>query len=329
MLELDLEQLIERSGDVDRAIDATPDIDPWCSAVDWIEPVHRAFAPEAEPLLLESRSGFALLARYPMVDDARGLIAGLEPLWGFACPLLGADQAALAGDLAEQLVLDERWATLAVPGLPPMRSTVMAIANRLAPLGEVGLQEGITRQLVDLSHGSAAWLERRSPKFRRNLRNAQRRGREAGLDFEIIDDAPDLFERIHEIERTSWKGAQGDGITSPAMNTFYRVLSQRLQASGRARCVVATVDGTDVGYIAGGLRHDRYRGLQLSYATDVGSLSLGHLLQLHEIHRMAASGVRTYDMGMDMPYKQKMADQAMASVMLVVRRATTDYVRRA
>ncbi len=324
---LDLDQLLASSVDVDNAIDSTPDIDPWCSSVDWTVPVHRAFAPEAEPLILEGATGFATLARYQTAEGAE-LIAGLEPLWGFASPLLGSDHAATAAELATVLVDDRRWSILAIPGLPSVQTTVMAIARELAVLGDVGLQEGITRQLIDLTEGSNAWLQRRSAKFRRNLRNAQRRGRELGLDFEIIDHAPDLFERIHAIERTSWKGAQGDGITSPEMSMFYRAISQQLQATGRARCVVATVDGTDVGYILGGIRNDRYRGLQLSYAAEAGSLSLGHLLQLHEIHRMSASNVTTYDMGMDMEYKQRMADSPMTSVMLVVRRDTTGYVQR-
>ncbi|MEZ5227644.1 MAG: GNAT family N-acetyltransferase [Acidimicrobiales bacterium] len=91
--------------------------------------------------------------------------------------------------------------------------------------------------------------------------------------------------------------------------------------------VVATMHGSDVGYILGGVRDHRYRGLQLSYAAEAGSLSLGHLLQRHELHRMAADGVATYDMGMDMAYKQRMADRSMTSVMLVVRRDVTGYVR--
>ncbi|MEZ5377270.1 MAG: GNAT family N-acetyltransferase [Acidimicrobiales bacterium] len=326
MRPLSLDQLLARSDDIDRAIEATAGIDPWCSALDWIVPVHLAFAPSATPILREAPSGFALLARYP-TSEGRSMIAGLEPLWGFAAPLLGRDQGAVAAELAAELLDDTDWDTLALPGLPPARDTVMRIARSLAVLGDVGLQEGITRQIIDLEDGATAWLERRSPKFRRNLRNAQRRGRDVGLDFEIVDDAPDLFDRIHAIERTSWKGAQGDGITSPEMSEFYRVMSQRLQGAGRARAVVATMHGSDVGYILGGVRDHRYRGLQLSYAAEAGSLSLGHLLQRHELHRMAAEGIATYDMGMDMAYKQRMADRSMTSVMLVVRRDVTGYVR--
>ncbi len=323
MHELDIDELLRQTNAVQQAIEATPSIDPWCSSLDWVVPVHLAFAPETRPLLLEGDSGYALLATYT-TDEGSTLIAGLEPLWGFASPLLGADQTATARELARHLAADPEWSTLALPGTPAERPLVMSIAAELAILGDVGLSEGITRQVIDLSDGVTAWLQRRSPKFRRNLRNAQRRAREAGLDYEIIDDDAGLFERILAIERTSWKGLQGDGITSPEMTAFYRAMIERLAGERRVRCVIATSRGTDVGYILGGVRGSRYRGLQLSYAEDAASLSLGHLLQLHEIHRSAAAGIDLYDMGMDMPYKQRMADSAVSSVVIVVRRPPTD-----
>lgn len=324
MHRLELDQLETLAPEVQCAISRTPGIDPWCSGLDWVVPVHRAFAPESDPLLLTSRERpgheqFALLSRY-RADTGEGLIAGLEPLWGFACPLLGSDHATNAGSLAAHLVDDTDWQTLALPGLPADRSLILSIARPLASLGDVGLQEGITRRIADLSQGPDAWLERRQPKFRRNLRNAQRRARTGGVDFDIADRSPDVYERIVAIEQRSWKGAQGDGITAPEMQAFYRSMTQRLRADDSLRCVIATRDGSDIGYILGGSRQGRYRGLQLSYTQDAAALSLGHLLQLHEIRRMSADGVTIYDMGMDMEYKARMADTTMTSAMLVVRR---------
>lgn len=336
MERLELEQLEKLAPEIDEAISRTPGIDPWCSGVDWIIPVHRAFAPESEPLLLMDNGTpggedagakrFVLLSRY-RADSGEGLIAGLEPLWGFACPLLGGDHAANAKSLAIHLRGDAGWQTLALPGLPADRSLIMSMARPLAELGDVGLQEGITRRIADLTDGPDAWLERRKPKFRRNLRNAQRRARGAGVDFYIADDSPDAFERIVAVEQRSWKGAQGDGITAPEMQSFYRSMTERLRQDGSLRCVIATRNGSDVGYILGGSRNARYRGLQLSYTQESAALSLGHLLQLHEIRRMSAEGVVLYDMGMDMEYKAKMADTTMTSVMLVVRANPAGWTR--
>lgn len=318
---LTIDELERRSAEWEAAVDRSPGIDPWCSGPDWVIPVHRAFAPKVTPVILHDDHGFAILARYPTAERT-GLVAGLEPLWGFACPLVGADPVRLLRSVAAELSREHNWGTFALPGVPPDRELVMSLARELAGFGDVGLQPGIVRRVIDLSAGADAWLSRRRPKFRQNLRNAQRRGRKAGVRFEICDRDTDMFDRVLEIERQSWKGAGHDGITAPEMKHFYHSMSQRLQTSGRSRCVIARIDGRDVGYILGGTRGSRYRGLQLSYARSVAELSLGHLMQSHEIRRMAEEGIVTYDMGMDMAYKERMADAAVASVMLVVNRTT-------
>ncbi len=316
--DLSIDELGTSGAAIEAIVDATPGIDHWCSGPDWILPAHRAFAPQATPLLLGDGTGLALLSRYP-TPEGTSLIAGLEPLWGFACPLLGPDPAAMARAVAQHLHDDSTWSALAIPGLPARREHIIPVATELARLGDVGLKAGIGRRIIDLSQGPQAWLDRRSAKFRRNLGNARRRGAAAGVQFEIVDDHADLFQRILTVETSSWKGQNGEGITTPEMSSFYRMMIGRLQASGRCRAVIATIGGTDVGYVLGGVRRLHYRGLQISYARSVRDLSLGHLLQSHEIRRLSAEGVTSYDMGMDMPYKERMADEMVESVMLVVR----------
>ena len=44
------------------------------------------------------------------------------------------------------------------------------------------------------------------------------------------------------------------------------------------------------------------------------------LLQAAELERLAAEGVRTYDLGMDLGYKRSWADRAVPTVALVLRR---------
>ena len=318
--QLSLRQFDSATSIVEDAVDRSPTLDPWCSGPDWVVAVHRAFAPESEPFVLRGDPGFAAFARYATADGER-IVAGLEPLWGFASPLLGPDPAAVARMAVDWLELDSDWTALVVPGQPADRDSLLPVARELSRLGDVGLQEGITRRLVDLDGGVDGWLARRPAKFRRNLANARRRAAAAGVTFEIVDDAAGVFERILAVERTSWKGRELDGIVRPPMGSLYRDVIERLDRNGRRRCVIARMGGDDVGYILGGVRRDRYRGLQLSYRDDVGTLSLGHLLQAHEIGRMSAEGCAIYDMGMDMDYKQKMADSAMTTVMLVVRRS--------
>ena len=114
---------------------------------------------------------------------------------------------------------------------------------------------------------------------------------------------------------------EGSGITGDGMTTMYRLMIDRLRRNARLLALVAMLDGRDVGYILGGIRARRYRGLQLSYTTDVDHLSVGNLLQAHQLQVLADDDrADVYDLGMDFGYKTRWADRAETSVMLVVQR---------
>ncbi len=326
----------------ERLVDATPGIDPWCSGPDWVVPAFAAYAPEgAEPWVDDhGELGAALLARYGGAPDSLTdletpvILAGLEPLWGFACPLIGPDPERLLEALVRRLADDPTWHRVVLPGfVDPERLRTLALhlfdlTERLAarsrggPL-EVGLAEGIARRVVDLEGDAAAWWDRRGSKFRRNLRRARRRADEAGVTFVDLDadDDGSLIDRLVAIEAQGWKGAEASGIASPDMQRFYREMVGRLDEAGRLRASIAVdADGRDLAFILGGVRGDVYRGLQLSYVADAASLSLGHLLQWREVEALAAAGLRTYDLGMEMDYKAGWSDRLVASHVLVLQR---------
>lgn len=325
VLQVPSEAIEDRWGDLERAVDQTPSIDRWCSGPDWVYSAAAAFSPMSKTVLLEHPgAGFALLAKHTL-DDGGLVLAGMEPLWGFASPVFGQDLAAVAESLSRWLQADPSWGRLVLPGLPEDGTLLRTLARPLSRIGELGVAEGITRQVIDLSDGHDAWLQSRRPSFRRNLRNASRRAADVGMTFCSLDESPgitagEVFDRIHTIESKSWKGKDGDGITSPDMAAFYTRLIDRLLERGRLRMTVAQIDGRDVGYIIGGIRQGRYRGLQLSYVQEHRSLSISHLLQRHQVTELASSGVETYDMGMDMEYKQRWANRQETSVVLVLDR---------
>lgn len=326
--QLTFDQLLDEWADVEAAVDATAGIDHWCSALDWIVPVASGFAPRGKRLLLRSTdgNGYALLGFYRRAGQI--LLSGIEPLWGFASPIFGSEVAALTDELADHLHERGDWSLLVMAGLPPLPHRLSrTIVDGLAPLGPSLFTEGITRRVTDLSAGHDAWLAKRSPRFRRNLRQAEARAGNAGLVIDAVDDDPKLFKRIMDIERRSWKGGDGSGITGPEMSTMYDMMIERLRERGRLEAHIArlSIDGemTDVGYILGGIRNRRYRGLQISFDADHTELSIGNLLQNHQLRRLADDDLAdTYDMGMDFPYKQRWAGGTERSVTLVLHRTS-------
>jgi hypothetical protein len=233
----------------------------------------------------------------------------------------------------------------AEPWVPrPDPTVTLGLASGLASLGRVGLAEGITRRIADLrpnhSHITGQrhddqpagpetvgpspyeqWLGRRTARFRRNLRQADARADSEGVTIEDASADPHLFNRLMAIEHQTWKGQEGSGITSEEMSALYRLIIDRLARSGRLQAAVARHRDVDVGYILGGIRNRRYRGLQLSYTDAARHLSVGNLLQNHQIKQLDEHDLAdVYDLGMDFDYKKRWADRTQTSVTLVVHR---------
>ncbi len=108
---------------------------------------------------------------------------------------------------------------------------------------------------------------------------------------------------------------------------MYELMIDRLRDRDRLEAHVARLPGdgetTDVGFILGGIRNRRYRGLQISFDADHAELSIGNLLQNQQLRRLADQDLAdTYDMGMDFPYKQRWADSIERSVTLVLHRTS-------
>jgi len=61
-----------------------------------------------------------------------------------------------------------------------------------------------------------------------------------------------------------------------------------------------------------------YRGLQFSYDDDTSKLGIGGLLQYHQIAELCADGVGRYDLGTEMDYKRRWAEETLATEMLVI-----------
>ena len=345
MRHLTIDDLEAVTAEIEDAIDASTGVDPWCSGPDWVLPVHAGFAPTATTLLVDVSdhpttgvgvsssaeespvTGFGLFARYQLADG-RAMLAGLEPLWGFAAPIIASDPAVITSRLAEVIAAEAPTDVVVLPGMPVPdgpEAYTSSIVRGLGHLGVVKAGAGITRRVADIGDGYDAWLGRRTPRFRRSLRRIRERAEREGVEVIDVGADPDVFDRILRIEERTWKAEDNGGITSPAMATTYRLMVERLQASGRLRAHIATIGGHDVGYIIGGVRAERYRGLQLSYVAEAAELSVGHLLQDHQLRLLTTAGeASAYDLGMDLDYKRRWADRAVTSLTLVIERGQRD-----
>jgi hypothetical protein len=293
---------------------ATPEIDHFCSSTDWILPAREAWAADSDTLVLRGAHGWAALL-HQVLADGETVYAGFETMWGFACPLVGRDPKALVREFATALEQRE-WRILLATGLPLgsaiLRYLVAALAQHDVRRGPV-----LRRWEASLRGGVEGYLARRRPRLRSNLRRTARRAREEGVTFEpAAGDPGEIYRRVLEVEARSWKGPVGTGLLLDEMTCFYRPLAERLGA--RLRTVFARRDGTDIGYIFGGVRGDTYRGFQFSFDRRYGHLSLGGLLQLAQIEELCAEGVVTYDLGIDMDYKHRWADAPRDTLTLVV-----------
>lgn len=313
--------LVEHAAAWDRAVATTPGIDPFCSSTDWSFAAAAAFPQWGPPTV--TGVGAALVGTRPLRHDDGLLVRyGLDPLWGFATPVVGP--AADAGRAVAEHLADLRWDACVLTGqdrdLPLTRAVVAALADRF----DLGMGPEEHRMRADLAPGFDAWLARRTPRFRQRLRRLEREAESHGLRLEALDPhgPPEaVLARCCAVEERSWKGAQGSGLTDPVLATFYRAALGRLGPGGRIRALVAVLHGEDVGFVLGGVRGGTYRGFQLAYDAAHEQLGLGHLLQAAQLRALdAEGGIATYDLGMRMPYKERWADRVDTTFALVVRR---------
>jgi hypothetical protein len=318
---LTLSDLESRADAFDRAADATPGIDAFCSHLAWAGSFHRAFGFGRELCAFASGESFVALAHATWAPGRAGLEA-LENMWGFACPLLGPEAGAMLAALGAPggALAGQRFWLSGLPAAPDL------LRARIAALrGWSGREIGRTERCVaSLAGGRDGFLSRRSRAFRRNLRAALRRVAARGIRFErIAVDAAHcapLYERVLAIERRSWKAASGNAADRGPMAEFYRAMWPRLAARGALRLLLAIdAEGRDVGYLHGGSLGRRFRGLQFSFDDGLRELGLGNALQLELVEWLSQQGFEDYDLGSRSDYKQRWAEQVeMTRALLVV-----------
>jgi len=313
MSRLSFDELFAEAARYDEAVLRTPAIDHFCSSSLWILPAIRHFSPASQPFVFRSEDTYLTLA-HTRYNDGTRLVHPLEAMWALASPLAGGHPAELVELLVRSLTDDDSWDIALVSGIGDGSELWQKLVPELSRRFSLSRGPATRRYIAGLASGVDGFLANRSTGFRKNLRKAEKRGRGAGLRFEVANhcDASEVdasFDRVLTIERKSWKGQRGVGIDGDPMGSFYREMNRRLVERGSRRLLFATLDGADVAYIFGGLFGDTYRGLQFSFDHRYAALSLGNLCQLEQIRHLCNEGVPNYDLGTEVRYKKRWGDR--------------------
>ncbi|MGE0872623.1 MAG: GNAT family N-acetyltransferase [Kofleriaceae bacterium] len=313
--------LVAVADDFDREVAVTPAIDRFCSTTAWIL--------AANSTLMPPRIGFSFRGSAGYFAAARGIHAAgfpyIEPLelaWGLASPMVGRDPESLADEVAAMLAGRRDWQLVIFTGMTADGPQRHALDRALPARWERRRGTPTLRHIASLTGGLDGFLSRRSRDLRKSLRRAQRLATEMAITFESVRARPQqaeaLYDRIQAVEARSWKAGEGVGISVGAMREFYRRMLPRLCSRGEQRTMFARYRGEDVGYIFGAVFEREYRGLQFSYAADHAHVGLGSLLQYHQIVALCDEGVERYDLGTEMDYKRRWAEELLETDMLVV-----------
>lgn len=311
----------------DEAVLASAEIDHFCSSTHWVVPAHAAFHATHPAFVAPLDAGFMALSRGQTSGLGR-FYAALEAMWGLACPLVGARQDELGTEAALALVAQrERWDVLWLGGIVRDGELFRALVRGLSRYAQLRLGPVTTRHQASLEGGFEAWLGRRSPLFRKRIRQTLRGIERANIELEWVDTRPGksaiagdgaaLFQRIHAIEQRSWKGMEGTGFVQGDMKAFYTRMVPSLVLAGRMRVLFARSGGEDIAFCFGGILGDTFRGLQNSFDDRFRELSLGNAMQAHTIAFLADEGVRYYDLGSEMDYKARWAEGGLQTITLI------------
>lgn len=307
--------------DFDREIAVTPAIDRFCSSSAWILAASATLMPPRAPFSFRGTHGYFAAARgihpagFPYIEP-------IELAWGLASPIVGRDSLALSEEIVAVLAERRDWQLAILAGMVgdgPQRRT---LERALPARWERRRGTPTIRHVASLDGGVDGYLSRRSRDLRKSLRKSLKVAIAAGVTFESVrvpeGDATALYERIQDAEAKSWKAREGVGISAGSMRAFYGAMLPRLCLLGQQRTIFARYRDRDIGYILGAVFEGEYRGLQFSYDDAHRDFGLGGLLQYHQIVELCAADIGRYDLGTEMDYKRRWAEDTMETEMLVL-----------
>ncbi len=312
--------------DFDREVAQTPAIDRFCSASAWVLAASAALMPPRASFCFKGAHGY-LAAMRGVHPAGFPYIEPVELAWGLAAPLIGKDAAGLVDEVVPLLAGRRDWQLAIFAGLTVAGPQRRALDATLPSRWERRRGQPTVRHVASLDGGVDGFLARRSRELRKSIRKSLRAATDSGMVFESVRvtterEAIALYDRIQAVEANSWKSREGVGIHTGPMRAFYGAMLPRLCKLGQQRTIFARMpvddELVDVGYILGAVMAGEYRGLQFSYNDDFAMLGIGGLLQYQQVVELVGEGVGRYDLGTEMDYKRRWAEEIMETEMLVL-----------
>ena len=313
--------LADVADEFDREVARTPEIDRFCSSSAWVLAAAGALMPPRASFSFRGEHGYFAAMRgvhpagFPYIEP-------IELAWGLAAPLIGADSRALVEEVVPLLAGRRDWQLAIFAGHTASGPQRRALEQVLPVRWERRRGQPTVRHVASLDGGVDGFLGRRSRELRKSLRKSLRAAQSEGLTFESVraaaSEANALYDRIQAIEEHSWKSLEGVGISAGPMRAFYAAMLPRLCALGQQRTIFARYADRDVGYILGAVMGGEYRGLQFSYDDELSRFGIGGLLQYQQVVELCGEGVARYDLGTEMDYKRRWAEEIMETEMLVL-----------
>jgi hypothetical protein len=313
--------LADVADEFDHEVARTPAIDRFCSSSAWVLAAAGALMPPRASFSFRGEHGYFAAMRgvhpagFPYIEP-------IELAWGLAAPLIGADSRALVEEVVPLLAARRDWQLAIFAGHTSTGPQRRALDQVLPARWERRRGQPTVRHVASLDGGVDGFLGRRSRELRKSLRKSLRAAQSEGLTFESVragaSEANALYDRIQAIEEHSWKSLEGVGISAGPMRAFYAAMLPRLCALGQQRTIFARHADRDVGYILGAVMGGEYRGLQFSYDDELSRFGIGGLLQYQQVVDLCGEGVARYDLGTEMDYKRRWAEDIMETEMLVL-----------
>ena len=299
MKKLTFQDFLALRDEFDAAVSATSNTSKFCNSSGWIASAFlglHEYDPESQSTFIV-RDGNNWLV---FVEKSENYFYPFESAWMFGSPLIGPESIELF-QKAKAASFDSPKGFV-FGGLPKDGEILAQLKN--IPNLHFESFPATDCMIIDLTEGVDSWLARRSKKFRRTIRDSQRKCTAASVMLEEV--TPD-FERMLAIQKHTAKWKDGSDIfhNEDCVKFYSEMLNEK-----SIRLRVALIDGKDVAFLLGAVFGNTFRGLQMSYDNEFRTLGLGNFLQIDTMRAVSENdGVTEYDLGMFSEYKSRWADE--------------------